>query len=70
MFSTLDIKFVQISTEAVFGSGQFKFVQSSDTPKPKNIYGKSKEMGNCIPHPSISFLRLGLFLLKLNYFLH
>ena len=59
--STLDIKFVQISTEAVFGSGQLGQIRSeSDTPKPKNIYGKSKRDGELNIHPSSKHIILRL----------
>ena len=57
----IDIKFFQLSTEAVFGSGQFGQIRSeSDTPEPKNIYGKSKRDGELNIHPSCRHLILRL----------
>ena len=59
--ANLDIKFFQLSTEAVFGSGQFGQIRSeSDTPAPKNIYGKSKRAGELNIHPSCRYVILRL----------
>ena len=53
----LDIKFIHLSTEAVFGSGQLgQLYRENDTPTPKTTYGITKRQGELNINPLCNFI--------------
>ena len=61
-----DTQFIQISTSDVFG-GEKNFFKESDSPKPVNVYGQSKFLGEKILEQESKISGVKYFIVRTNW---